>query len=72
MHQNNPMQYITAGSVNITIPENQVFICGDNRNFSTDSRYFGAVKTSDILGIVALHIPYGTNFFVGLFREIFN
>lgn len=71
LYQNNPLQYIHTGSVSITIEADQVFVCGDNRNYSTDSRFFGAVKTNDILGTMALHIPYGTNFFVGLFKEIF-
>lgn len=68
----NPAGYISKGKVDITINQNEVFVCGDNRNHSTDSRYFGAVKTTDILGVMAIHIPYGTTFFVGLFREIFN
>ena len=32
------------------IPEDSVFLMGDNRNASDDSRVFGAVKTNDILG----------------------
>ena len=72
LYTDNLLQYLQDGAVTYTVPENSVFICGDNRNHSTDSRYFGAVKISNIRGKVALHIPYGTNLFVGIFNSIFN
>ena len=36
----------------ITLKENEYFIMGDNRGNSTDSRYFGTVHRSDIVGNV--------------------
>lgn len=56
----------------ITITDNQYFIMGDNRNHSTDSKYFGPINKEDIKGEVAIHIPYGTNFFVGIWKEIWG
>jgi len=46
----------------LTVPEGCVFLMGDNRNNSTDSRHsaIGCVRTDDILGKVILRIlPLG-------------
>lgn len=43
----------------VTIPEKQYFVMGDNRNNSTDSRYFGMIDQEDIVGKVVLQVKYG-------------
>ncbi|MDM8528864.1 signal peptidase I [Anaerolineales bacterium HSG24] len=34
----------------IIIPQSQIFVLGDNRNFSNDSRNFGTVSLSEVIG----------------------
>lgn len=46
----------TTGDLDITVPPNQVFVCGDNRDNSLDSRVFGTVPVSDIIGKLVLRI----------------
>lgn len=46
----------TTGSIDITVPANQVFVCGDNRTNSLDSRSFGPVPVNAIVGKLVLRI----------------
>jgi signal peptidase I len=50
----------TEGNVDLTVPAGEVFVCGDNRGNSLDSRYFGPIPTHDIVGKLAARIlPIG-------------
>jgi signal peptidase I len=50
-----------SSSCDVTVPAGQVFVCGDNRANSLDSRVFGTVPTNDIVGKLVLRIfPLGT------------
>ncbi len=40
----------TNGNVDLTVPEGEVFVAGDNRGNSLDSRSFGSVPNEDIVG----------------------
>jgi signal peptidase I len=47
------------------IGKNEVFVMGDNRNNSYDSRYFGAIQKSDIFGkVVMIYWPFSRIKFV--------
>ena len=37
-----------------TVPEGEIWVMGDNRTNSQDSRYFGAIETSSVTGRVCL------------------
>lgn len=46
----------TTPDVDINVGENEVFVLGDNRSNSLDSRSFGPISTEDIVGTLALRI----------------
>lgn len=43
----------------ITLGEDEYFLCGDNRDWSSDSRSYGPISASDIEGVVIVHLPLG-------------
>ena len=47
---------LTTGNVDLVVPEGQVFVCGDNRTNSLDSRAFGPISTNDIVGKLTIRI----------------
>lgn len=46
----------TTGNVDITVNEGEVFVLGDNRSNSSDSREFGSIKAEDIVGKLEFRI----------------
>jgi signal peptidase I len=46
----------TEGNEDITVPKGDVFVCGDNRDDSLDSRVFGPVPVSDIVGKLVFRV----------------
>jgi signal peptidase I len=46
----------TSGEVDTIVNADSVFVCGDNRGNSLDSRYFGPIPASDIVGKLALRV----------------
>lgn len=58
--QNHTFPY-TAGDMDITLNSHQIFVCGDNRTDSLDSRSFGPVDLSTVVGKLVLRVyPFDT------------
>lgn len=47
---------LTTGNIDITVPNGEVFVCGDNRTNSQDSRSFGTIRADDIVGKLTIRI----------------
>lgn len=51
----------TAGDIDVTLNSHQMFVCGDNRTNSLDSRTFGPVELKNIVGRLVVRVyPFDT------------
>lgn len=52
---------VTKGETDYTVRAGEVFVMGDNRDNSLDSRIFGPVNSNDIIGTLSVRIfPFGS------------
>jgi len=48
--------HLTSGEIDVTLKEDQYFVMGDNRDNSEDSRFFGPISRSQIIGVARLRL----------------
>ena len=51
-----PGDVVEVGDAKVTVPAGQYYVLGDNRLHSTDSRVYGTVARSQIIGKVILPV----------------
>ena len=58
----NTDEVIGYTDIKYEVPDDSYFVLGDNRNNSTDSRYFGSVSRAEIAGVVVTDLTnYGVD-----------
>lgn len=46
----------TSGNIDVTLAKDQLFVCGDNRTESLDSRTFGPISLNDVVGKLVVRL----------------
>lgn len=68
--EKSPMYSDLVSGKTITVPADSIFVMGDNRGGSTDSREFGFVKIESVVGVVKIHVANGDNIIHSLIHSM--
>lgn len=47
---------VTSGNLDVTLTQDQLFVCGDNRSDSLDSRIFGPININNVVGQLVVRV----------------
>jgi signal peptidase I len=71
-NSNGCLEFPATGTIDITLPKDQYYVMGDNRTNSQDSRCFGSIARSEIIGKAELVIfPFGSLHWLPNFSSVF-
>ena len=52
LFDDDPVEKLAMDRINVTVPERSIFVIGDNRDRSRDSRHIGSIHVGDVIGYV--------------------
>jgi signal peptidase I len=70
LHADDPLDKSATDEINVTVPDRSVFVIGDNRDRSRDSRHIGSIHVGDVIGYVDyIYFPAETWSRFGVYRD---